>query len=359
MAHDVIMPQLGMAQDAGLIVAWHKAPGDAVSADDVLMEVETDKATMEVPAGREGILVEIRVEAGTEVPVGNVVAVIAKDADEARALGEARTPSAPSDAPATAPLAPAAPERAAEQAPGTVPPQDAPKDNGAGLSGPGPQPAGRAGNGRILASPKARRLAAERGIDLAALWEAGGDAPILVADLDRAPAAAAPSPAAREAPEPAMAAQVATLTATASRSAFDGLLTLAGPNVSRAAAFAAFAAGAYRSAAGAAEVVVACHALGEAERLLVDPDRVGLRSLASAQRDYPVPHLSVVDLTGSRLTGYRAGRAGTRPVLAIANHGAELALIFNFDESVMDFAAAAAFLDDLAQRIEDPMRHLL
>jgi len=54
MSHDVLMPQLGMAQDSAIIVNWLKAPGEAVAADDPLMEVETDKATMEVPAGRNG-----------------------------------------------------------------------------------------------------------------------------------------------------------------------------------------------------------------------------------------------------------------------------------------------------------------
>ena len=72
MSHDVLMPQLGMAQDSAIIVNWLKAPGEAVAADDPLMEVETDKATMEVPAGRNGFLTEIRVAAGDEVPVGDV-----------------------------------------------------------------------------------------------------------------------------------------------------------------------------------------------------------------------------------------------------------------------------------------------
>ena len=58
MPHDVIMPALGMAQDSALIVAWHKAPGDAVKAGDILMEVETDKSTMEVEAGHDGYVAE-------------------------------------------------------------------------------------------------------------------------------------------------------------------------------------------------------------------------------------------------------------------------------------------------------------
>ena len=76
MRHDVIMPALGMAQDSGVIVAWHKAAGDAVAKGDVLFEVETDKATMEVEAQADGFLNGVRAQAGEEVPVGNVIAVI-------------------------------------------------------------------------------------------------------------------------------------------------------------------------------------------------------------------------------------------------------------------------------------------
>ena len=71
MPYDVLMPQLGMAQDSAVIVSWLKAPGDAVVADDPLIEVETDKATMEIPAGRDGFLTQIRAAVGVEVPVGD------------------------------------------------------------------------------------------------------------------------------------------------------------------------------------------------------------------------------------------------------------------------------------------------
>ena len=98
------MPQLGMAQDAGIIVAWHKKPGDAVASDDVLMEVETDKAVMEVPAGVNGFLTEIRAEAGSEVPIGDVIAVISDSADGpgSKVAPQAKPQAAPTPAEATA-----------------------------------------------------------------------------------------------------------------------------------------------------------------------------------------------------------------------------------------------------------------
>ncbi|HAD29357.1 MAG TPA: hypothetical protein DCF96_11920, partial [Rhodobacteraceae bacterium] len=82
MPYDVLMPQLGMAQDSAVIVSWLKAPGDAVVADDPLIEVETDKATMEIPAGRDGFLTQIRAAVGVEVPVGDVIAIISESADD-------------------------------------------------------------------------------------------------------------------------------------------------------------------------------------------------------------------------------------------------------------------------------------
>ena len=76
MPHDVIMPALGMAQETGVILSWLKKPGDQVSPSDALMEVETDKAVMEVEAAAEGVLSDVKAAAGESVPVGQVVAVI-------------------------------------------------------------------------------------------------------------------------------------------------------------------------------------------------------------------------------------------------------------------------------------------
>ena len=85
MPHEIIMPALGMAQDSGVIVQWLKAPGDAVAEGDALFEVETDKATMEVEAQAAGVLADVRARAGEDVPVGQVIAVIAETPDAATA----------------------------------------------------------------------------------------------------------------------------------------------------------------------------------------------------------------------------------------------------------------------------------
>ncbi len=111
MPHEVIMPALGMAQDTGHIVAWHKAAGDAVVSGDVLFEVETDKATMEVEAQATGTLTRVTAGEGADVPVGEVIALIAAE-------GEALSDDpAPSESPAASPAETPADASAADEAP--------------------------------------------------------------------------------------------------------------------------------------------------------------------------------------------------------------------------------------------------
>ena len=85
---DVLMPQLGETVAEGTVAAWHKQVGDRVEADEILLDIETDKVSMEVPAPGAGTLVEIRVEAGETVEVGTVLAVV-------RGEGEADAPAEP------------------------------------------------------------------------------------------------------------------------------------------------------------------------------------------------------------------------------------------------------------------------
>ena len=142
---EVIMPALGMSQDSGKIVSWLKAPGDAVGADDVLFEVETDKAVTEVQAGHDGWLAETRGEAGDDVPVGEVIAIISAEKPAApRSLSRPRrSPAVQEPAAESSRAGPSAARRGA-------------KASGRAVRG-ARHPAAPAG--RVLASPKARRLA--------------------------------------------------------------------------------------------------------------------------------------------------------------------------------------------------------
>ncbi|HEY1387196.1 MAG TPA: dihydrolipoamide acetyltransferase family protein, partial [Ktedonobacterales bacterium] len=163
MATDVILPALGMAQDTGKIVEWLKAEGEAVTAGEPLVVIETDKAAVDLEAPAMGILSRVAAQAGDDVPVGQVIAVIL-------APGEAPSPALPPEGRGgTEPEAVAAPGAAASSPTGT---QNA--------------------NGRRQASPKARRIAAERGVDLAAVRGTGPGGAVLAADVLAAGSVASP-----------------------------------------------------------------------------------------------------------------------------------------------------------------------
>ena len=177
MATEVIMPALGMAQEKGTLVAWLKKAGDAVKKGEPLMEVETDKATVEVEAPASGVLQNVTAKEGDEIPVGRTIAVIA-------ALGETAAPH----------------PRPLPQGEGTKKEKVLPKEEHtiaaatetSGISHPLPAGEGRGEGtrsiegGRIAASPAARRIASESDIDLAALKGSGPDGSIVAEDVLRA-----------------------------------------------------------------------------------------------------------------------------------------------------------------------------
>lgn len=206
MAKDVIMPALGMAQETGTLLQWLKAPGVTVVKGEPLMEVETDKATVEVEAPASGVLANVTAQPGDVVPVGQVIATILS-------LEEAASPM--QQAP-TAPRAAASPLAARIASEHDIDlSQIKPKgdriqkeDVLAHLASLTPAPASTPlsqhfplGDGegvrlRTLASPKARRLARERGLDLSSLAGSGPGGAVLAADVLAArvpePIAAAP-----------------------------------------------------------------------------------------------------------------------------------------------------------------------
>jgi pyruvate dehydrogenase E2 component (dihydrolipoamide acetyltransferase) len=170
---DVLMPQLGETVAEGTITNWFKAVGDKVAPGENLFEIETDKATMEVPATAAGELKEIRVPKGAVVPVGAVVAVIADGS------GAATVPSTATSAPARAPAAvPSTPAPAAARPIKLEPFREVrtPERNFG--------PARLAGG--VVVTPLARRLAGEAGIDLARVTGSGPHGRIVARDIEQA-----------------------------------------------------------------------------------------------------------------------------------------------------------------------------
>jgi len=177
MATNVILPALGMAQDTGKIVEWLKAEGQHVIAGEPLVVIETDKAAVDLEAPATGILAQVSAKAGDEVPVAQVIAVILS-AEEVEA-GVSQPDRVPASVVSTARTSVLAPSTRPEAAPAAVSSQ--------------PHHA----NGRRLASPKARRIAAERGVDLTTLRGTGPGGVVLAADVS---AAVSPAPVAAVAP---------------------------------------------------------------------------------------------------------------------------------------------------------------
>jgi pyruvate/2-oxoglutarate dehydrogenase complex dihydrolipoamide acyltransferase (E2) component len=341
MPHEVIMPALGMAQDTGLIVAWHKEPGDKVAAGEVLMEVETDKSVMEVEAGHDGYVAELRAAAGDNVPVGEVVAVITADKPDAAAAPK------PAEKPAEKAEAPAAPDPGA--APAAAAPQPAePRQAPAPKPQPAPVPAPA---GRILASPKAKRLAGERGLDLKRLAAAGRRQPYHVADLDHLAGMAA-SAGARDRFEARVAggafAELLSWFAEETADAGDSLAVLA-----------AFAAASLRAATDGADgplVIAAEQPAGRRNALYADPDLYGLAAIAPAQAGTPA--LVLRDLTGTRLSAMRLAGDGL-PVMSVSRDGDAIVVALDAAAGAPESEQAITLMNEMAARIETPLRHLL
>ena len=164
----VVMPALEMAQETGKLVAWRKKEGETVSKGEVLLEIETDKAVLEVEALADGVLAGVKAQAGAVVPVGRTIAWIVRPGED---------PPPEVAAPDSSPQAAANPVRLAPVAAAS---------------------AGQPANQSAKISPKARRLAQERGVDFARLRGSGPAWEILASDILAAAEAGGRHPVAGE-----------------------------------------------------------------------------------------------------------------------------------------------------------------
>ncbi len=184
---NILMPALSPTMEKGNLAKWLKKEGDKVKSGDVIAEIETDKATMEVEAVDEGTIAKILVPEGTQdVPVNDVIAVLAGDGEDVKSAGaSAGAKPAPAPAKAEAPPKPASPPPAAAPAPAAQP-----------VAAPAPQAASSApqaasssqanGHARTFSSPLARRLAKEAGIDVARITGTGPHGRVIARDVAEA-----------------------------------------------------------------------------------------------------------------------------------------------------------------------------
>jgi pyruvate dehydrogenase E2 component (dihydrolipoamide acetyltransferase) len=179
MAEIVYMPKLSDTMTEGVVAEWHKKVGDTVKSGELLAEIETDKATMEFESFYDGVLLHIGVEKGQTVPVNVLLAIIGNAGEDVQALIAQAGSSAPAEAP-KAEVATPAPAPASTPAPTPTPVAAAP------VSTPSAPVAVSNTNasGRILASPLAKKLAEEKGVDLAFIAGTGEGGRITKRDVD-------------------------------------------------------------------------------------------------------------------------------------------------------------------------------
>jgi pyruvate dehydrogenase E2 component (dihydrolipoamide acetyltransferase) len=182
MSINILMPALSPTMTEGKLAKWHVKVGDTVKSGQVICEIETDKATMEVEAVDEGKIGQIVVPEGAEgVAVNAVIAILLEEGETAVPAG-----ASPAPTPAPKPAAAAPPPAAAKPAPAAAAPV-APV--------PAAKPAAAPAGGRIFASPLAKRIAAEKGLDLSRITGSGPNGRIVKADVESAKPGAAPAAA--------------------------------------------------------------------------------------------------------------------------------------------------------------------
>src|SRR5438552_2540552 len=183
MPTNILMPALSPTMEKGNLAKWLKREGDKVKSGDVIAEIETDKATMEVEAVDEGTIAKIVVPEGTaDVPVNQVIAVLAGEGEDVKSAAAGAGQAAPAPAPKLQAAAPA------PQAQTSAPKADAPKPAQVPAAAPKPQatPQPSPSGDRVFASPLAKRLAKEAGIDLSRIQGSGPHSRIIARDIEAA-----------------------------------------------------------------------------------------------------------------------------------------------------------------------------
>jgi pyruvate dehydrogenase E2 component (dihydrolipoamide acetyltransferase) len=203
MADEVKLPRLGQGMESGTIVKWLKSEGDRVEKGEPLYELDTDKVTQEVEAEASGVLLKIAVQEG-EVPVGETIAVIGEEGEEAPDLSSASNGSAAQEV-----------EEDSKEEGSPAPAREEERERGRQASSGAREQIAEARHpepvrdgGRVKASPLARRIARERGIDLAALSGTGPEGRIVAEDVERTEVGAATPAAQAQAPAPQPAGEV-------------------------------------------------------------------------------------------------------------------------------------------------------
>ena len=326
MSYEVKMPQLGMNQDTAVVVAWFKKEGDKIERGDPLFEVETDKATMEVEAQKEGYLSKIKVDEGSEVPVGQLLALIS-DTNEDSHNGQ--TDLADSDA--FKPIEPYAEpinDKSIENEVQNIEDSSNKKE----LVNRSTRTNAASAGGKVLASPKAKLAAKEMGFDLAELRNSGIAEPFHFADLGRVPQSSGFS----------------SIYMRLSAEAFDTLI-LKSETVKRSLLFAKFTSSAWSFVFEESVLEVIFKDTNGESYVETNTEGVSSNDVKNT--------ITLIDLCDTRISAYETG--SNNLTLSFSQSRNEFTICLSFSEKILQFSDAVKFLNELGARLEDPVLQLI
>ena len=340
MAHEIIMPALGMAQETGRLVAWLKNEGDSVSKGDPLMEVETDKSTMEVEAPKDGFLVNITALANTDIPVGEVVAHIVDNLDDI-----------PTKVMKKADLALERTVIESDETQKQLTNKDN-TDNKVRLPRSVKYPNSIITGEKILASPKLRSLAAAENLDLKNLRNAGYTEPFKAADI-----AILKQLSVRE-----NISLRRNATSLLDKTSFDIFLTeinSASQNlISAGVVFASFISASLRITMNEVDIGINYKSGNELQSVIYNnPDKQQLGDVLPTDLEMPVL-AEVNDLTFTDFIQL-SGDTNSNIIFTISNFTDQLMITLDWDPNSLNQADALKLLLDVGKRIKSPLKQLL
>ena len=340
MAHEIIMPALGMAQETGRLVAWLKNEGETVSKGDPLMEVETDKSTMEVESPKDGFLVNISALANSDVPVGDVVAYIVENLDDAPAKAVKASPLASEQ------------EVITVKEPQNQASNQADADTKVSIAEPTYNPDKTNKEAKILASPKIRLLAKGENLDLQNLRDAGYTEPFKARDI-----ATLRRLSIRQ--NVSLRNNAASLVDKTSFNIFLSEINSASQiAISSELVFASFISASLRVKTNADNIGINYKSGPELQSVIYNnPDKQQLADIAPADHDIPAT-AEVCDLTSTDFIQL-SGDTHSNIIVTISNFTEQFMVTIDWNPSTLSQIDALELLRDFSTRIKSPLKQLL
>ena len=325
MSFEIKMPQLGMNQDSATIVSWLKNVGDKVTKGEAIFEVETDKATMEVEAQSEGYLSCIQVELGVEIPVGELIATIVENKKDV--VKSVKLPVLTNEEDSILDDKQKSPVEKEVVAGKNDVPTSQEENSSKSLELVSPSSVSK----KVLASPKAKVIAAERGIQVSRLRSLGLSEPIHASDIMGVPVGGQ-----------------SNLIAIVD----DGLfleLVEGSDKIDKKTIFVSFVRGAWRFLFPERVLTLQIMNLDGSVSSSGDADSKNLEASAVS--------ISLFDLRKTKLFSYDSGSSGN--ILSVGHHNGTFILNFSYSDADIQLSDATKLINEIAARVENPILQLL